>query len=69
MSVTIGTIPYGDVTVDGRGVGTAPVVVKLAPGPHRVVARSQQLRRAEIIVVTPEMKHVVLDLRNDKASP
>lgn len=69
VSVTIGTIPYGEVFVDGKRVGAAPVVVKLAPGRHRIMARSQQLRRVETIVVTPEMNHVVLDLRNDKASP
>lgn len=65
VSVTIGTIPYGDVTVDGRRVGRAPVVVKLSPGPHRVIGRSQELRRVETIVVSPDMNHVVLDLRND----
>jgi hypothetical protein len=69
VSVTIGTIPYGEVIVDGKRVGPAPVVVKLAPGPHRIVGRSQTLRRAETIVVSPEMNHVVLDLRNDQASP
>ena len=69
MSVTIGTIPYGEVTVDGKRVGSAPVVVKLAPGPHRIAGRSQQLRRVETIVVRPEMKPIVLDLRNEPASP
>ena len=69
MSVTIGTIPYGEVIVDGKRAGSAPVVVKLAPGPHRIIGRSQQFRRVETIVVSPEMNHVVLDLRNDQASP
>jgi serine/threonine-protein kinase len=63
VSVTIGTIPYGEVTVDGKRAGSAPVVVKLAPGSHRIVARSQQLRRVETILVSPETNHVVLDLR------
>jgi serine/threonine protein kinase len=69
VSVTIGTIPYGEVTVDGRPVGLAPVVVQLPPGRHRIVARAQQLRRTETIVVSPETNRIVLDLRNDIASP
>jgi serine/threonine protein kinase len=69
VSVTIGTIPYGEVIVDGKRVGRAPVVVKLSPGTHRVVGRSQELRRIETIVVSPEMNHIVLDLRNDQALP
>jgi hypothetical protein len=69
VSVTIGTIPYGEVTVDGRLIGLAPVVVQLPPGRHRITARAQQLRRAETIVVSPETNRIVLDLRNDIASP
>jgi len=69
VSVTIGTIPYGVVIVDGKRVGPAPVTVKLSPGRHRVVGRAQQLRRVETLVVTPETNHLVLDLRNDQPSP
>lgn len=69
ISVTIGTIPYGEVTVDGRRVGPAPVIVKLSLGPHRVIGRSQELHRVETIVVNSETNHIVLDLRNDKDSP
>ena len=69
VSVTIGTIPYGQVIVDGKHVGSAPVEVKLAPGPHRIIARAQQLRRIETVVVSPETNQVVLDLRNADVSP
>ena len=67
--VSIGTIPYGQVIVDGKRVGAAPVVVKLAPGPHRIVGRAQRLRRAETVVVSPEVNQVVLDLRNEPPLP
>jgi len=63
VSVTIGIIPYGEASVDGIPVGQTPVVLKLTPGLHRIVGRSQELRRAETTVVTPETDHIVLDLR------
>ena len=68
VEVTIGIIPFGNVTVDGKPVGPAPAVVKLAPGRHRIVGRSRELRRVQSIVVTTETSHIVLDLRDDEAS-
>ena len=65
VQVTIGLIPYGNVSIDGKRAGSAPVDVKLAPGPHHVVGRNPEFRLERTVVVTPDVHGVVLDLLRD----
>jgi hypothetical protein len=69
VKVTIGIIPFGEVHVDGKPLGNAPVVANLTTGPHRLVGQSLQRRRTQTLVVTPETNRFVLDLRDDQPSP
>jgi serine/threonine protein kinase len=66
VKVTIGLIPYGEVFIDGKAAGRAPVTMSLTTGPHRVVGRNSEFRNQRTVVVTPETHGVVLDLRDGK---
>jgi serine/threonine protein kinase len=67
IAVTIGLLPYGDVTVDGQSLGHAPVTAQLKAGPHRVLARAGRAQRSQTIVVGPEAKTFVIRVSEDHA--
>jgi serine/threonine protein kinase len=68
VQVTVGLIPYGNVSIDGKRAGVAPVIAKLALGPHLIVGRNPEFRDERTVVVTPDVHTVVLDLRDGKPS-
>jgi hypothetical protein len=64
-TLLINTIPWSVVYVDGRRVGTTPIVaLELAPGSHRLVCESADGRRAErtIRIVAGERSRISLRL-------
>lgn len=55
-TLTVTVLPWGDVTVDGRGVGTTPLApISLAPGPHSVSVRNSELgaSRSSSVTIKP----------------
>ncbi|MDD9944994.1 MAG: PEGA domain-containing protein [Myxococcales bacterium] len=54
-------IPFGDVTIDGKSLGQAPVTTRLTPGTHRVVADSPTRRLSRTLTLAPgQRKRLVL---------
>jgi hypothetical protein len=51
--VRVVVVPYGEVAIDGRALGRAPVVTRLAPGRHRVVVTSAARTVEREVVVGP----------------
>jgi|GEM_PF-5401161 len=55
-TLVIAVVPWGDVTVDGRGVGTTPLApITLPPGPHSVTVRNSELgaSRSSSVTIKP----------------
>jgi len=55
-TLTVTVLPWGDVTVDGRGVGTTPLApISLPPGPHSVSVRNSELgaSRSSSVTIKP----------------
>jgi hypothetical protein len=64
--VSFGSVPVGaQVWVDGKFVGTAPLELTLAPGPHRVEMRSAGMEgiRQDIRLLAKQSQRVVLTLK------
>lgn len=59
--------PWGDVSVDGKAVGTTPLsAIQLAPGPHSVVVKNAELgatRSASVVIKPGQTSSVRFDLR------
>ena len=61
-SLTVVVVPYGDVTIDGKSYGRAPVTVRLPPGTHQVVAEGHDRRVTRTLKLAPKQrKRVVLE--------
>ncbi len=67
IAVTIGLLPYGDVTVDGQALGHAPVTAQLKAGSHQVLARTGHVQRRQTIVVGPEQTRFIIRVHEDHA--
>jgi serine/threonine-protein kinase len=55
-TLIVAVLPWGDVTVDGRGVGTTPLApISLPPGPHSVTVRNSELgaSRSSSVTIKP----------------
>lgn len=52
--VHVVALPVGDVTIDGRELGSAPVGVSLRPGRHVVVVRNGVLEERRVVEVASE---------------
>ena len=60
-TLTVVVIPFGDVTIDGKSLGQAPVTTRLTPGTHRVVADSPTRRLSRTLTLAPgQRKRLVL---------
>jgi hypothetical protein len=58
--------PWGDVTIDGRAYGRAPVKARLAEGRHIIVAQSDGRRARRVVRVRPgDRREVVLVIRDE----
>jgi serine/threonine-protein kinase len=52
-TLIVSVLPWADVTVDGKGVGTTPLApISLAPGTHSVVLRNSELGASRSTAVT-----------------
>jgi hypothetical protein len=62
----VGTVPLGQVWIDGEAAGWAPVVVNLPPGTHSVAGgnTSPEVKRS-VRLRAGETKRLVLSLEND----
>lgn len=66
-TLTVTVLPWGDVTVDGRSVGTTPFApISLPPGPHSVSVRNSELgasRSSSVVIKPGKPSSVRFDLR------
>lgn len=66
-SLQVVVLPWGDVSVDGRSVGTTPMpAIQLPPGPHSVVVKNAELgavRSASVTIKPGQTSSVRFDLR------
>lgn len=66
-SLQVIVLPWGDVSVDGKLVGTTPIpAIQLPPGPHSVVVKNAELgatRSASVVVKPGAPSTVKFDLR------
>jgi serine/threonine-protein kinase len=66
-SLQVLVLPWGDVSVDGKSVGTTPLpAIQLAPGPHSVVVKNAELgatRSASVTIKPGQASSVRFDLR------
>jgi eukaryotic-like serine/threonine-protein kinase len=59
--IEVVVLPFGDVSIDGKPVGRAPVTVRSEPGEHTVEAQSRgNLLKRRITVAPGQRKQVVL---------
>jgi serine/threonine protein kinase len=65
VQTTIALIPGGEVRVDGRWLGRAPVTVALKPGSHLVAAANESVRISRHIAVPAHASTHILDLRDE----
>jgi hypothetical protein len=62
----VGTVPLGQVWIDGTAAGWAPVVVNLPPGAHVVEGGNTQPEvKRSVRLKAGETKRLVLSLEND----
>ena len=66
-SLQVVVLPWGDVSVDGKSVGTTPMpAIQLAPGPHSVVVRNAELgatRSGSVTIKPGQTSSLRFDLR------
>jgi hypothetical protein len=66
-TLNVNAIPWAEIRIDGRPVGTTPLFgIEVSPGPHVVEATNPSLgstRRTRVVVDPGERRNVVLDLR------
>ncbi len=66
-TLVVSVVPWGDVTVDGRGVGTTPLApISLPPGPHSVSVRNSELgasRSSSVVIKPGKPSSIRFDLR------
>jgi len=66
-TLNVNAIPWGEVRIDGRALGTTPIFgIEVGPGPHVIEVENPSLgttRRTRIVVEAGERRDVVLDLR------
>jgi len=66
-TLVVTVLPWADVSVDGRSVGTTPLApISLAPGPHSVVLRNSELgasRSTSVVVKPGKPSQIRVDLR------
>jgi serine/threonine-protein kinase len=66
-SLQVVVLPWGDVSVDGKSVGTTPMpAIQLPPGPHSVVVKNAELgatRSASVTIKPGQTSAVRFDLR------
>jgi serine/threonine protein kinase len=66
-TLVVSVVPWGDVTVDGRGVGTTPLApISLPPGPHSVSVRNSELgasRSSSVTIKPGKPSSIRFDLR------
>lgn len=66
-TLVVAVVPWGDVTVDGRGVGTTPLApISLPPGPHSVTVRNSELgasRSSSVTIKPGKPSSIRFDLR------
>jgi hypothetical protein len=62
----VGTVPLGQVWIDGQAAGWAPVIASLPPGMHTVAGgnTSPEVKRT-VHLRAGETKRLVLSLEND----
>ncbi len=66
-TLVVSVVPWGDVSVDGRSVGTTPLApISLPPGPHSVSVRNSELgasRSSSVTIKPGKPSSVRFDLR------
>lgn len=66
-TLVVAVVPWGDVSVDGRSVGTTPLApISLPPGPHSVTVRNSELgasRSSSVTIKAGKPSSIRFDLR------
>jgi hypothetical protein len=58
-TLRVAVVPYGDVWIDGRHIGTAPVVVDVQPGRHVVATGADGPTESRVVQVAPGQRREV----------